>query len=88
VSSFVSELAEFRLHAADLTEQLAEQAERFAVYLEESATQGDADRRLRVAQREREFSDVARRNAAKLRNSGAGPVDLDHLPGHEPPSEL
>jgi hypothetical protein len=86
-ASFVRKHAEFRLHALEITEQLAEHAERFAAYLEESAPDGDAESKLSLARREREFSDVARRNAAKLRESSAALLDLEHLPRLEPPSE-
>jgi len=90
-----TEAAEDRVHAseerevvptdqrdriADQRDRIADERERLAAYLEERATQGDAERRLSTARREGEFAEVARRNAAMLRASGTGPLDLERLP--------
>ena len=68
-----------RRHAADIAESMAEQAEAFAAYLEEQAGKGDADRRLRTAEVEREIAAIERRNAARLRGDD-WPVELERLP--------
>jgi len=72
---------------AEFAEQMAEAAEAFAAMLEAAASRGDATRRLAVAAAEREVARIQRRNAAKLRNTATGCLDLEHLP-HLPQFEV
>ena len=74
-----AEAVALRRHAAAIAESMAEQAEAFAAYLEEQAGKGDADRRLRTAEVEREIAAIERRNAARLRGDD-WPVELERLP--------
>ena len=69
-----------RLKAADQADLVADTAESFAAYLEAKAGGGAGDPRLKVAQREREIAALERRNAAKLRQAGAGPLQLERPP--------
>ncbi len=69
-----------RLKAADQADLVVDTAESFATYLEARAVGDAGERRLKVAQREREIAAVERRNAAKLRQAGAGPLHLERLP--------
>ncbi len=69
-----------RLIAADQAELVADQAESFAAQLEAVAVGPSKDHRLKLAQREREIAAVERRNAAKLRQAGAGPLQLESPP--------
>lgn len=69
-----------RLRAAVQAERVADTAESFAAYLEARAGGDAGDPRLKVAQREREIAALERRNAAKLRQAGAGPVQLERPP--------
>lgn len=85
------------LHAmfAELAEQMADDADTFAAYLEAAARRGDAERRLRIAAAEREIAGIQRRNAAKLRQARGVSIELEHLPklplgevpGEDPASE-
>jgi hypothetical protein len=70
-----------RRRAAELSDDLAALAEDFAAVLEQLALRGDAERRLRIAEIERETARVARRNATKLRaNHTQGCIGLERLP--------
>ena len=69
-----------RLNAADLADLVADQAESCAALLEGMAVGEARDRRLKLAQREREIAAVERRNAARLRQAGAGPMHLERPP--------
>ncbi len=69
-----------RLKAADQADLVADTAESFAAYLQARAGGNAGDRRLKVAQREREIAALERRNAVKLRQAGAGPLQLERLP--------
>jgi hypothetical protein len=70
-----------RRRAAELADELASLAEDFAAMFEQAALRGDAERRLRIAEIERETARVARRNAARLRASHSpGVIGLEHLP--------
>jgi hypothetical protein len=67
--------------AAELADELASVAETFAATLERAAPRGDMDRRLKIAQVEREIARVERRNAARFRTAGTGGlIGLEHLP--------
>jgi len=59
---------------------MADDAEQLATYLEAAASRGDAVRRLRIAAVEREIARIQRRNAARIRRAGSGPVQLEPLP--------
>lgn len=69
-----------RLKAADQADLVADTAEWFAAYLEAKALGDPRDPRLKVAQREREIAALERRNAARLRETGAGPLHLERPP--------
>jgi hypothetical protein len=66
--------------AAAFAERMATDADELAACLEAAADRGDSDRRLRVAAVEREVARIQRRNAARLRQAGDQPVELEHLP--------
>jgi hypothetical protein len=79
-----------RAQMAVAADRVAQHADAFAGVLEKAALRGDTARRLSLAAVEREISRIERRNAAKLRRSGTGPLQLEHLPpiptfGTEPP---
>lgn len=80
-----------RADSAALAEQLADTAEVVATIFEElAAGRGDAERRLKLAQTEREVASIARRNAARLREPHMGSLGLEHipdLPGRPAPAE-
>jgi hypothetical protein len=60
---------------------MAEDADGLAATLEAAARRGhDAERRLKIAAVEREIARIQRRNAARLRRAGGGPVELEGLP--------
>jgi hypothetical protein len=69
-----------RVAAAEQAEQFADHADAFADYLEGNATGQDRGRRLRMAQQEREFAAVERRNAARLRERSRGHLELEAVP--------
>jgi hypothetical protein len=69
-----------RMAAAERAEKMADQAEAYAAYLEDSALVVDTDKRLTLAKRERDIAAVERRNALKLRKAGTGPLRLEALP--------
>jgi hypothetical protein len=75
-----------RAELADAAEKVADEADLFASVLEQAATRGDTARRLGLAALERQISIVERRNAARLRHPGAGPLHLEPLPALIPPS--
>ncbi len=66
-----------RLEAAAQAERVADQADAFADYLERRAVGPERDRRLEMAERERMTAALERRNAARLRAAGPGPVHLE-----------
>lgn len=76
-----------RLKIADLAERVAEQAETFAAHLEARAVGDARDRRLKLAQRERAIAALERRNVARLRAAGAGPLRLESPPSLQDDSE-
>lgn len=55
-------------------------AEAFADHLEAAAAGRAGDPRLKLAEREREIAALERRNAAKLRDEGVGPLHLETPP--------
>ena len=59
---------------------MAGTAEGFASYLEGADHRGESERRRHLARVEREVAEIARENARRLRDSGAGRVVLQHLP--------
>jgi hypothetical protein len=59
---------------------MADLADQLAASFEAAATRGDADRRRRIAALEREVARIQRRNAARLRQAGGEPVQLERLP--------
>lgn len=69
-----------RLNAAEQAERTANQADAFAAHLEASAEGQAREHRLRIASREREVAALERRNAARLREAGAGPLHLERPP--------
>ncbi len=66
-----------RMEAAVQAERVAEQADAFADYLERRAAGPGRERRLGMAERERTIAALERRNAARLRAAGTGPVHLE-----------
>lgn len=72
-----------RLDAARQADRVADLAETIADRLEAEAAADaggpDTDRRLARAAREREIAAIERRNAARLREAGAGPLHLESL---------
>jgi hypothetical protein len=84
----IGRMQQARLMMAAIAEQQANLAERFAVCLEQAAERGSSERRLALAEAERETAKVERRNAARLRDlSDVRSLNLEHLPslpGFEP----
>lgn len=78
--TLAGEMERNRLATAAQADLVAEQAEAFAGYLEATAGGRDRERKLRLATREREIAALERRNAAKLRSGGSGPLDLESPP--------
>ena len=56
-----------REQAADLAQRIADGADAFASHLEAAAERGDAERRLRLAEKERAIAILERENGARLR---------------------
>jgi hypothetical protein len=69
-----------RAQMAAAAEDVAREADVYAYLLERAAERGDSARRLGLAAVEREISRIERRNAARLRQSGVYPLDLERLP--------
>jgi hypothetical protein len=77
--------------AADLAEDLAEGAEGFAWYLENSASRGDPQQRLTIAATEHEVARIAKQNASRLRDLSttfARGQQMPKLPGTTPNREI
>lgn len=70
-------IIEDRLEAAVQAERVAEQADAFADYLERRPAGPGRERRLEMAEKERMTAALERRNAARLRAAGTGPVHLE-----------
>jgi hypothetical protein len=62
------QILRLRVHAADLADRMAYEAEAFAAHLENSAERGDAQRRLAIARTEHEVARIEHQNAARLRD--------------------
>jgi sulfite oxidase len=75
-----SRMISIRIAAAERAEKMAAEAEAYAAYLEKNTVAEDADKRLLLAQRERDIAAVERRNALRLREAGTGPLQLEGLP--------
>jgi hypothetical protein len=75
-----SRMIGIRTTAAERVEQMADQADAYAAYLESNALSDETDKRLTLAERERDLAAVERRNALKLRQAGTGPLQLEGLP--------
>jgi hypothetical protein len=73
--------AALRAQLADIADKVADEADVFAAILEQASSRGDAERRLGLAEREREISRIERRNADRLRRPGPGRLQLEPLPG-------
>jgi hypothetical protein len=67
--------------SADIAEEIADSADTFASFLEQTVARGDDGRRQRVAAAERQVAITERRNAAKLRDrqSWQTPLRLERL---------
>jgi hypothetical protein len=69
-----------RFVASELAERVADQAEEHASYLETAARRGDRERRLAIANVEREIARIERQNAVRLRDLSSPFVLVEHLP--------
>ena len=69
-----------RFFASELAERVADQAEEHASYLETAAKRGDRQRRLAIANVEREIARIERQNAVRLRDLSSPFFLVEHLP--------
>jgi hypothetical protein len=72
--------AKLRLWAADLADQMAEEAEAFATYLENRNVRGDRRQRLAMATSEQEVARIGSQMAARRRDLTTSYAHGEHLP--------
>ena len=78
--SLKAQMIRERLNAAAQAEVIADQAEAFAANLEAGAVGEARNERIKMAEKERQIAAIERRNAAKLRKGGTGPLHLETPP--------
>ena len=80
VGSLMARGARLRALAANLAERLATEADQFADHMQNASTRGDRDRRLAIAESEREIARIERENAVRLRDFDKTFNVVEHLP--------
>lgn len=79
-SRLMAEGQRLRAEAAQLSDCMAEEAEKFADHLEHNAARGDRELRLSMAETERRIAGIERRNAVRLRADPGRRTPLESLP--------
>jgi hypothetical protein len=79
-ADLVQQGSKLRLWTAHIAGDIADGAEEFAAYLENSAVRGDRERSLAIATTEREVARIETQTAARLRDLKTRYKRGEHLP--------
>ena len=82
VSRQLARASALRRQSAEIADQMADTADAYASFLENTASRDRSPSRGRIARTERVLAQIERRNAAKMRESEStpGPLTLERLP--------